>query len=133
MHLHVDIIIACWEKGKNEIDIITLSIVVLHVSTALPATTSCIFTDKLALYFLLIPSSRYEKRQALKARFEIEQKLRRERKAEKKRLREKEERQKRMLLREKRPRTKEEKSKSRAMDELKARRGEGAMLQGGCV
>lgn len=64
--------------------------------------------------------NRYEKRQALKARFEIEQKLRRERKSKRSRQKDREERQKR-LFREKRGKQ-TDKSKSRAMDELKAKR-----------
>ena len=80
--------------------------------------------------FTSVPLSpdRYEKRQALKARFEIEQKLRRERQVEKRRTREREreERQRRMM-REKRSKQ-QDKSKSRAISELKANRSAGKLF-----
>lgn len=72
----------------------------------------------------MIVLCRYEKRQALKARFEIERKLRREKKAGKRRQKEKEEKRRRGVRA--RP---EDKTKSRAMDDLKAKRSAGELPQ----
>ena len=69
---------------------------------------------------------RYEKRQALKARFEIEQKLRRERKAKKTRLKDKKDEKRLQLIREKRSKLQDKRSK--AIDELKAKRSAGNVL-----
>ena len=66
---------------------------------------------------------RYEKRQALKTRFEIEQKLRRERKANKKRIKDKKDDKRLQLMREKRSKVQDRRSK--AIDELKAKRSAG--------
>lgn len=68
---------------------------------------------------------RYEKRQALKARFEIEQKLRRERRAKKKKVKEVQEREQSRMVRTSRRSRQEDTSKSKAMDELKAKRSAG--------
>lgn len=71
---------------------------------------------------------RYEKRQALKARFEIEQKLRRERKAKRTRIKDKKKDDKRLqLIREKRSKLQDK--RSRAIDELKAKRSAGIILE----
>ena len=66
---------------------------------------------------------RYEKRQALKTRFEIEQKLRRERKATKKRTKDRKDDKRLQLMREKRSKVQDRRSK--AIDELKAKRSAG--------
>ena len=91
---------------------------------------TCLPAPLLFRPFTSVPLSpvRYEKRQALKARFEIEQKLRRERQVEKRRAREREreERQRRMM-REKRSKQ-QDKSKSRAISELKANRSAGKLF-----
>ena len=73
---------------------------------------------------------RYEKRQALKARFEIEQKLRRERKAKKTRVRDKKDDKRLPATREKRNKVQDKRSK--AMDELKAKRSAGAHNNSRC-
>lgn len=69
---------------------------------------------------------RYEKRQALKTRFEIEQKLRRERKATKKRIKDKKDDKRLQLMREKRSKVQDKRSK--AIDELKAKRSAGVHM-----
>lgn len=74
----------------------------------------------------LLAGCRYEKRQALKARFEIEQKLRRERKAKKTRLKDKKDDKRLQLIREKRSKLQDKRSK--AIDELKAKRSAGVYL-----
>lgn len=71
---------------------------------------------------------RYEKRQAMKARFEIEQKLRRERRAKKKKTREVQEREQNRMVRTSRRSRQEDTSKSKAMDELKAKRSAGSLI-----
>ena len=62
---------------------------------------------------------------AMRARFEIQQKLRRQKKHEKKR--QKEEKQKRSSLRNKRGKQ-QDKTKTQAMDEYKARRSAGKII-----
>ena len=74
-------------------------------------------------YQLCVVLLRYEKRQALKARFEIEQKLRRERKAKKTRVKDKKDDKRLLATREKRSKVQDKRSK--AMDELKAKRSAG--------
>ncbi|CAI8042531.1 RNA polymerase-associated protein RTF1 homolog [Geodia barretti] len=65
---------------------------------------------------------RYEKRQMQKTRFEIEHKLRRERRAKKKKAREQVEREQNRVIRSSRRSRLEDSSKSKAIDELKAKR-----------
>ena len=74
---------------------------------------------------------RYEKRQALKARFEIEQKLRRERKAKKTRVKDRKDDKRLPATREKRSKVQDKRSK--AMDELKAKRSAGICDSHVCV
>ena len=68
---------------------------------------------------------RYEKRQMQKTRFEIEQKLRRERTAKKKKAKEQAERELNRAVRVSRRSRLEDSSKSKAMNELKAKRSAG--------
>ena len=70
---------------------------------------------------------RYEKRQMQKTRFEIEQKLRRERRAKKKKVREAAEREQNRVIRASRRSRLEVSSKSKAIDELKAKRTAGEL------
>ena len=63
-----------------------------------------------------------------KTRFEIEQKLRRERRAKKKKVREQAERELNRAVRASRRSRLEDSSKSKAMDELKAKRSAGQLL-----
>ena len=78
------------------------------------------------------PTYRYEKRQVLKARFEIEQKLRRARRVKKRKAKEVREKEQLRMVRKSRRSRQEDVSKSKAMDELKAKRsaGMGMKLEG---
>lgn len=85
----------------------------------------CVIGSHLSSILLLVYPThlpRFEKRQVLRTRFEIEQRLRRERKAEKKRSKQREKQ--RRSARDMRGRP-QDKTKSRAMDELKAKRSAG--------